>query len=159
MAHRVRHGQRELTEASRRPCRRTYRSALRASVHRILWLVLAIAVQGCSAESVLGPGDLLVGKWGGLGVELLGTSDGIVVTLSCGRTASTGPVRIGADKTFGGTVELRTGSSAPTTTPFSGRIVSDHSLYIEFGVPVIAYATVVEGQRAQFWSCASAVRG
>ena len=117
------------------------------------WAAIGILLLGCKADSFIGPGDLLLGRWGGLGVEIQGSRAGIDVTLSCDRTASAGPVRIGADKAFAGTVALRAGASPPALTPFSGRVVSDHSVYVEFGDPVIAYATVVQGQRGTFWTC------
>jgi hypothetical protein len=123
-------------------------------VRGIRWVAIALLL-GCQSESVLGPGDVIVGRWGGLGVEIQGSRAGLAVTLSCDRTATAGPVRINADKTFVGTAELRVGSAAPSPVAFIGHIVSDHSLYVEFGDPVIAYATLAQGQRGSFWTCAA----
>lgn len=61
---------------------------------------LSLAALSCHSDGFLGPGDAILGKWGGAGVGMLASPTEVTVSFACSGVYIDRPVKVRSDGSF-----------------------------------------------------------
>ena len=122
-------------------------------------VVLSLLFVGCASDRTLGPGDLLLGRWGADGAVLQASPTNVAVLIRCEGLVTGAPIRVGSDRTFAAAGTLTGPDDRQQSVALNGRILAAGIIELEVGAPFSQTFTLRQGAQPDLGNAVCALGG
>jgi len=99
-------------------------------------LLLSLAALSCHSDGFLGPGDRILGKWGGPGIGMLASPTEVTVSFGCSGVYIDGPVSVRSDGSFSAQGVHGGWWSPQVEVSVEGRVLPANFIELRLGPPL-----------------------